>query len=612
MGVGTFDSRAPVRRGVLLSLLAALWFSAWWPVEAHAWWNSEWAYRKRIVLHAAAGGTEANGPVEGAVVAVRLHSGNFPFVDAREGGEDLRFVAGDDKTPLPFHFEVFDGINGIAVAWVQVPRLAQSTSGDEIWLYYGNPDAPSAASAASTFDAATLAAYHFGRRETAPIDASASALHAATSGASSIPEGAVDFALSFRPQDAVAIPASPALRVAAGASFTISGWLRLSDQPAEARLITFGGVDGEIALTIRGTNLVARARSAAESPLESVAADRLTQGVWHHFAYTVADRATLYVDGVEAGSVPATLPALDGPITIGAIEGIPGFAGDLDELQFAKVARGAGWIRVAALGQGPDGRVVELGPDEAQASGGQYLTLLRVLAGAVSRDAWVIIGLIAILGFLSAETIVVKAGLLRRAERANRQFLERFRRSGGDFASMDDTDRADPSSGQADTVPATMADSSLYRMHRVAVDELRRLKSGNAAATSGDAGPVGAAEINVLRASLDSVMVEEVERLNRRMVLLTLSVSGAPFLGLLGTVVGIMITFATIALQGDVNVNTIAPGVAAAITTTVAGLVVAIPVMFAYNFLTLRIRSITTAMELFNNELLGRIAQARR
>jgi len=89
-------------------------------------------------------------------------------------------------------------------------------------------------------------------------------------------------------------------------------------------------------------------------------------------------------------------------------------------------------------------------------------------------------------------------------------------------------------------------------------------------------------------------------------------VSGAPFLGLLGTVVGIMITFATIALQGDVNVSTIAPGVAAAITTTVAGLVVAIPAMFAYNFLTLRIRSLTTAMELFNNELLGRIAQSRR
>jgi biopolymer transport protein ExbB len=93
-------------------------------------------------------------------------------------------------------------------------------------------------------------------------------------------------------------------------------------------------------------------------------------------------------------------------------------------------------------------------------------------------------------------------------------------------------------------------------------------------------------------------------------VLLTLSVSGAPFLGLFGTVVGIMITFATIAATGDVNVNTIAPGVAAALTTTVAGLMVAISVMFAYNHLTLRISNLTSAMEVFADELVGRLALA--
>jgi biopolymer transport protein ExbB len=102
--------------------------------------------------------------------------------------------------------------------------------------------------------------------------------------------------------------------------------------------------------------------------------------------------------------------------------------------------------------------------------------------------------------------------------------------------------------------------------------------------------------------------VEESHRLNNRLVLLTLSVSGAPFLGLLGTVIGIMITFASIAMAGDVNVNTIAPGVAAALTATVSGLVVAIPVLFGYNFLVSRIRELTTGMEVFANELLGKLA----
>ena len=71
--------------------------------------------------------------------------------------------------------------------------------------------------------------------------------------------------------------------------------------------------------------------------------------------------------------------------------------------------------------------------------------------------------------------------------------------------------------------------------------------------------------------------------MNSQMVLLTIAISGGPFLGLLGTVMGVMITFAAIAASGDVNISAIAPGVAAALLTTVAGLVVAIPALFGYN-----------------------------
>lgn len=613
MSAATFGgSSGPWRARRIIALLVTglLCIGAAWSPDACAWWNSDWAYRKKILLHAGAAGTEDTGPVENAVVAVRLHSGNFPFIDAREAGEDLRFVAGDDKTPLPFHLEVFDGINGIAVAWVQIPRLEQAAKPGEIWLYYGNPEAPGAAASAVTFDTATIATYHFGRRETAPLDATGSALNAASSTAASVAEGVSDFALRFRTQDAFAIPNSPAWRVAAGGAITVSGWLRLKEQPVEGRVLTYGSNGAAIEMHIRGASLVGRIRESSGNVVEAIAQDRLPAGAWHHFAFTVGGRAVLYVDGVEVASVAASLPALEGPVTVGALAETPGFEGDLDELQFSRVARNPGWVRVAALGQGPDGRVVELGPDEAQASGGQYVTLLRVLASSVSRDAWVIIGLIAILGFLSVETIIAKAGLLRRAERANRGFLEQFRRAGADLAALGQNEPGRGASGTGAAAPSVFADSGLYRMYRIAADQL---PAANATGTADGRGPVvESADMNLLRASLDTAMVEEVERLNQRMVLLTLSVSGAPFLGLLGTVVGIMITFATIALQGDVNVNTIAPGVAAAITTTVAGLIVAIPAMFAYNFLTLRIRSLTTAMELFQNELLGRIARLQR
>jgi biopolymer transport protein ExbB len=93
------------------------------------------------------------------------------------------------------------------------------------------------------------------------------------------------------------------------------------------------------------------------------------------------------------------------------------------------------------------------------------------------------------------------------------------------------------------------------------------------------------------------------------MVLLTIAISGGPFLGLLGTVVGVMITFAAIAATGDVNINAIAPGIAAALLATVAGLAVAIPALFGYNYLSSRIKEIVADMNVFQDEFITRVAE---
>ena len=93
------------------------------------------------------------------------------------------------------------------------------------------------------------------------------------------------------------------------------------------------------------------------------------------------------------------------------------------------------------------------------------------------------------------------------------------------------------------------------------------------------------------------------------MVLLTIAISGGPFLGLLGTVVGVMITFAAIAASGDVNINAIAPGIAAALVATVAGLAVAIPSLFGYNYLGSQIKEIIADMHVFVDEFITRVAE---
>ena len=70
---------------------------------AHAWWEADYAYRTKINLNVDAAGI--SGEVARAPVLVRLHSGNFNFKDVQANGADLRFVAGDDRTPLKFHVE---------------------------------------------------------------------------------------------------------------------------------------------------------------------------------------------------------------------------------------------------------------------------------------------------------------------------------------------------------------------------------------------------------------------------------------------------------------------------------------------------------------------------
>ena len=92
-------------------------------------------------------------------------------------------------------------------------------------------------------------------------------------------------------------------------------------------------------------------------------------------------------------------------------------------------------------------------------------------------------------------------------------------------------------------------------------------------------------------------------KLESQMILLATAVSGAPFLGLLGTVWGVMDTFGGVAAAGSANLAAMAPGVSAALITTVTGLLVAIPAMFGYNFLVTSIRAMIVEMDNFAAEL---------
>jgi biopolymer transport protein ExbB/TolQ len=109
--------------------------------------------------------------------------------------------------------------------------------------------------------------------------------------------------------------------------------------------------------------------------------------------------------------------------------------------------------------------------------------------------------------------------------------------------------------------------------------------------------------MRVVQTAMERAVGENALRLESQMILLATAVSGAPFLGLLGTVWGVMDTFSGVATSGSANLTAMAPGVSAALITTVTGLLVAIPAMFGYNFLVTTIRGMIVELDNFAAEL---------
>ena len=110
-----------------------------------------------------------------------------------------------------------------------------------------------------------------------------------------------------------------------------------------------------------------------------------------------------------------------------------------------------------------------------------------------------------------------------------------------------------------------------------------------------------------IKRAIENVVAKESLKLESGLILLAIAVSGAPFMGLLGTVWGVMSTFAGIAQQGSATMAAMAPGVSAALVTTVAGLLVAIPSMFGYNWLVHNLRAFTVELDNFAQEFVSKI-----
>jgi biopolymer transport protein ExbB/TolQ len=110
---------------------------------------------------------------------------------------------------------------------------------------------------------------------------------------------------------------------------------------------------------------------------------------------------------------------------------------------------------------------------------------------------------------------------------------------------------------------------------------------------------VSMASYEAVKVVMEEAAAAEAMALEKGMIVLSTAVAGGPFIGLLGTVWGVMETFAGIANAGAASLTAMAPGVAGALICTVIGLLVAIPAMFSYNFMVTSIRAITQELDGF-------------
>ena len=590
-----------------------LWMVLWSGL-AQAAWNADWPKRLKISLDTSATGLALQAPVDGVPVLVRLHTGNFPFLDANADGSDLRFVASDDKTPLKYHIEKFDSINELAFVWVLVPRVNPGVKTDFFWLYHGNPKATRGDDAKGTYDNAQGLVLHFSDTSPLPQDSTANANHAARSSARANPTGLIGGGAAFDGSAELLVADSPSLK-AGPTGVTVSFWIKPAEA-GDAVLFAQGAGAGALRIALRGGRLTAQlGTSTATAPTA------LSAGGWQHVAVVVksganaADALTLYQGGQEVARAAGTLAPTGGAMLVGR-----SFKGDIDELQWAGTARSPDWLRTAGQSQGQDQKLVTYGAAEgegAEAAGPSYI---KILLSAVTVDGWIVIAILAVMFVYSLWVMWVKLQQVMRSSRDNQQFMQSF---DGLINSIQPAGTADETAAAAAVTaahahpviaadktpgaPPQFAHSQLYRLYEAGVAELQsRFDSYR---KMGRPLSMSTQSLGAIRATVEAGLVREIQRLNSQMVVLTICIAGGPFLGLLGTVVGVMITFAAIAAAGDVNVNAIAPGIAAALVATVAGLIVAIPALFAYNYLTIRIQGLISDMQVFVDELTTRIAE---
>jgi len=587
--------------------------------EPAGWWNPAWTNRQAITIDGGADAANIKENITDTTVLVRLHDGNFQFAAAAQGGGDLRFVSPDGKKVYPHSIERFDNLINEGFVWVKVP-VVKAGEKTMMSLYYGSAEGGGATDPTDAYDDSTALAMQFGQTGENFADSTKNGNNSTNPGVTS--DGGIVGA-SLRLLDTpLVIPASPSLDWKEGQELTWSAWIRPAALQDNA--VVFSKSDGTNSFRLILNQGVPTVSSGTRT---SPAGEPILAATWTHLAFVSSDGAIqLYVNGLPYTSLPAALPSISGDSLLGGLaEGAPAadtttFNGELDSLIISNAARSASWISLAAANQGAsDASQRTLFLAEVESAGGgdgghggggamEHIMLFGDIAGNMMFDGWIAIGVCVLMIIVGWTVAIQKFNYLNRIQKATDLFMKKWKAVSRDLTAIDHGDQASISSfgGSADArSQSIIKHSPLYRIYHIGSEEIANRMSAGKNQQNG----LSRRSIIAIRAALDGGLVHETHKLTNGLIYLTISIAGGPYIGLLGTVVGVMITFAIIAKSGEVDVNSIAPGIASALLATVAGLIVAIPALFIYSYLNSRIKQTTGDMHVFIDEFVAKMAE---
>ncbi|MFW8602239.1 DUF2341 domain-containing protein [Desulfobacterota bacterium M19] len=558
--------------------------------NARAWWDENWQYRKKITFDTSDNGAALKHNLKGITLLVRLHNGNFDFSRARANGGDLRFIGASDKTPLKYRTAYYSAIDEMAYLWVMVPSLKADSGQNVVYLYYGN-DKAAASPAAEVFDGATVLALPLDKYQGLPVDISKYGNIIQDSNAALGTPAVVGAGVSLFGKEWITVKPSASLNFSKGLTF--AAWFRAADFSTKSRLISISEGKSSVVINFENGAIVV---SIDGEKMRADPAKPISINEWHYLAVTAGSlKGVIYLDGapLKTAAFNGSLPGAQALVRIGAGPNDElGFSGDLDEIRLADVARPADWVKAVYADQGPKDKLVRVGPEggnesAASASVGYLTTIVK----NISIDGWLIIGVLGIFSLASWIVLVVKTFNLWMNRRDNKAFLKAFNSDHEMHNCIDDDEE--------------YQNSTLYWVYRMGCRELRPMlfppQSGDDSAERVPV-PLSPRDMAAFRTKLENGFLHENKNLNAWLAILVVAISGGPFLGLLGTVWGVMNTFAAMAAAGEANIMAIAPGVASALSTTVVGLLVAIPASFGYNYLLGNVKEIGTDLAVFIEE----------